>query len=202
MFLFNVMPAAIERLLRDLAGGFAVEGAEIDEQQMVVGAARHEPEPFGREARGERFRVLHDLGGVLAEARMRGFVERDCLRHDDVLERATLQTREHGLVDRGGVLGLRDDAATTRAAQRLVVVKVTTSEYGTGDGCAPPAMRPAMCAASKRNSAPTSSAISRNGWASMIRGYAVAPVMIIFGRSASEVADLVEVDALVRRVRP
>ena len=54
VFLFSVMPAAIERLLRDLAGELAVERAQVDEHQMVVGAAGHEPEPLGREARGER----------------------------------------------------------------------------------------------------------------------------------------------------
>ena len=81
----------------------------------------------------------------------------------------------------------------------LCVVNVTTSEYGTGFGCTPPAIRPAMWAASKRKSAPTSSAISRNGTGSMIRGYAVAPVTISFGRSHGQVADLVEVDAFVGR---
>ncbi len=55
-----------------------------------------------------------------------------------------------------------------------------------------------MCAASNMNSAPTSSAISRNGTGSMMREYAVAPAMISFGRSRErDVADLVEVDALV-----
>ena len=52
----------------------------------------------------------------------------------------------------------------------LCVVKVTTSAYGTGLGCAPPAMSPAMWAASNRKRAPTSSQISRIGAGSMIRG--------------------------------
>jgi len=51
----------------------------------------------------------------------------------------------------------------------LWVVKVTTSATPTGEGCAPPAMSPAGWAASKRNLAPTESAISRNGSGSMIR---------------------------------
>ena len=65
----------------------------------------------------------------------------------------------------------------------LCVVSVMTSAYGAGDGCAPPTMRPAMWAASTRNNAPTSSAIWRKAAKSMIRGYAVAPATIIFGRS-------------------
>ena len=52
----------------------------------------------------------------------------------------------------------------------LWVVSVTTSAYGTGLGWAPPAISPAMWAASNMNSAPTSSAISRNGAGSMMRG--------------------------------
>src|SRR5262249_15089632 len=42
----------------------------------------------------------------------------------------------------------------------LCVVVVTTSAMPTGDGCAPPATRPAMCAMSATKSAPTSRAIS------------------------------------------
>ena len=54
-----------------------------------------------------------------------------------------------------------------------------------------------MCAASTMSSAPHASAISRNAAKSMVRGYAVAPAMMIFGRSASaSFADLVVVDAL------
>ena len=52
----------------------------------------------------------------------------------------------------------------------LWVVNVTMSAYGTGDGCTPPATSPAMWAASKMNSAPTSSQISRSGSGSMMRG--------------------------------
>ena len=52
----------------------------------------------------------------------------------------------------------------------LWVVNVTTSAWGTGDGWAPPAIRPAMWAASTMSSAPTSSAIERNAAKSMVRG--------------------------------
>ena len=64
----------------------------------------------------------------------------------------------------------------------LCVVKVTTSEYGTGFGCAPPATRPARWAMSNSRSAPTSSAIDRNASGSRRRGYEVVPATIIFGR--------------------
>ncbi len=52
----------------------------------------------------------------------------------------------------------------------LCVVSVTMSATPTGLGWAPPAIRPAMWAASNMNSAPTSSAIARNGAGSMVRG--------------------------------
>ena len=52
----------------------------------------------------------------------------------------------------------------------LWVVKVTMSAKGTGLGCTPPAMSPAMWAASNMNSAPTSSAIERMASGSMMRG--------------------------------
>ncbi len=51
----------------------------------------------------------------------------------------------------------------------LWVVKVTTSAIPTGLGWAPPAIRPAGWAASNINRAPTSSAIWRNGSASIVR---------------------------------
>ena len=44
----------------------------------------------------------------------------------------------------------------------LCVVNVTMSAWGTGDGYAPPATSPMKWDASTMNSAPTSSAISRN----------------------------------------
>ncbi len=63
----------------------------------------------------------------------------------------------------------------------LCVVEVTKSASGTGEGCSPTATSPAMCAISTMSVAPISSAISRNGAYSIVRGYALAPAMIIFG---------------------
>ena len=48
-FLLHVMPGAVECLLRDLAGH--AERPEVDEHQVVVGAARHDAEALARRAR-------------------------------------------------------------------------------------------------------------------------------------------------------
>ncbi|CKP96660.1 Uncharacterised protein [Mycobacterium tuberculosis] len=52
----------------------------------------------------------------------------------------------------------------------LCTVVDTTSACGTGDGCNPAATRPAKCAMSTSNLAPTSSAIDRNAAKSSTRG--------------------------------
>ncbi len=67
----------------------------------------------------------------------------------------------------------------------LWVVVEITSAWPTGDGWAPPATRPAMCAMSAHRIAPTSRAISANAGKSMVRGIAVPPQKISLGRSAS-----------------
>ena len=77
----------------------------------------------------------------------------------------------------------------------LCVVVEMTSAWPTGEGCAPPAIRPAMCAMSATSTAPTSRAISAKRGKSIVRGMAVPPQKISFGRSREgEVADLVHVD--------
>merc|ERR1719188_348373 len=52
----------------------------------------------------------------------------------------------------------------------LCDVVVTTSQCANGDGCAPVATRPEMCAMSAINKLPHSSAISLNFWKSKTRG--------------------------------
>ena len=52
----------------------------------------------------------------------------------------------------------------------LCVVLVTTSQYGTGLGCRPAAISPAMWAMSASSRAPTSSAIARKAAKSTTRG--------------------------------
>ena len=97
----------VEDRLGLLAGEVGVERAQVDHHQVVVGAAADtRRKPCCTERLGERAGVDDDLLRVLAEARLGGLVERDGLAGDDVLERAALPAGEHGLVDRGGVLGL------------------------------------------------------------------------------------------------
>ena len=67
----------------------------------------------------------------------------------------------------------------------LCVVVVITGAKPTGDGCAPPAIRPAMCAMSATRTASTSAAISANAGKSTVRGSAVPPQKMILGRSRS-----------------
>ena len=64
------------------------------------------------------------------------------------------------------------------------MVVVITGAYPTGEGCAPPAISPAMCAMSATRIAPISPAISANAGKSMVRGIAVPPQKMILGRSA------------------
>ena len=65
----------------------------------------------------------------------------------------------------------------------LCVVVVMTSAYPTGEGCAPPAISPEMCAMSATSRAPASAAIDAKAGKSMIRGIAVPPQKMILGRS-------------------
>ena len=96
-------PGPVERLLRHLAGD--PERAQVDEHQVVVGAARHDAEALVRRAPPASACALRTI--CAAYSRNPGcarLVERDRLRRDHVLERAALEAREHGLVDRGRVL--------------------------------------------------------------------------------------------------
>ena len=105
VFSFRLMPARSSASLCLLARQLRVERAQVDEHQMVVGAAATRAGARARPSeRASASRVAHDLRRVLLELRLRGFVERDRLRRDHVVERATLQSREHRLVDGVGQL--------------------------------------------------------------------------------------------------
>ena len=67
----------------------------------------------------------------------------------------------------------------------LWVVVVMTAAYPTGEGCAPPATSPAMCAMSATRIAPASSAIAAKAGKSIVRGIAVPPQKMILGCSLS-----------------
>ena len=125
----------VEHLLRDLAGELGVERAQVDEQQVVVGAARHEPEALGGERRGERLRVAHDLlrrSRGSSGRRPRGTRPpwpRSRARADRPADRGTPPCRSR----------CRSSAVDTMQPPRgprsvLCVVKVTTSACGTGFG--------------------------------------------------------------------
>ena len=102
-FLLQVIPARSSASCATLP--VTPNGPEVDEHEVVVGAARHDAEALVGEAVGERGGVAHDL-----RRRSRGTsgcaasLERDRLRRDHVHQRAALQAGEHRLVDRGGVL--------------------------------------------------------------------------------------------------
>ena len=70
----------------------------------------------------------------------------------------------------------------------LWVVVEITSAWPTGVGWAPPATSPAMWAMSATSTAPTSAAMEANAGKSMVRGMAVPPQKINFGRSARAIA--------------
>ena len=67
----------------------------------------------------------------------------------------------------------------------LCVVVVITPACPTGEGCAPPAISPAMCATSATSRAPASAAMAAKAGKSMVRGIAVPPQKMILGRSLS-----------------
>src|SRR6266851_418082 len=78
-------PRPVEHLLGDLPGEVLVEGAEVDEEKVVVGPARDEPEALGGQAGRQGPGVDHDPPGVLGEVGLGRFVEGDRLGRHDVL---------------------------------------------------------------------------------------------------------------------
>ncbi len=103
-----------------LAGEVGVEGAQVDQHEVVLSAARHQPEASSGQAPGQGLGVAQDRGGVGPELGLGGLEERHRLGGDGVLEGAALERREHRFVNGLGVLSPREDAASAGAAQRLV----------------------------------------------------------------------------------
>ena len=114
----RVVVADEPRPLERLGGGPPADAlaGEVDEQQVVVGAAGDEVEPALDQRGGKRRRVGDDRAGVVGELRLRGLVQRDRDRGGGVVVRAALQAREDRAVDRGGVLARRT-AASRRAGR-------------------------------------------------------------------------------------
>ena len=79
-------------------------GTQVDEHQVVVGAARAEAIAALDEAGGERLRVLHHLLAVGLELGLERLAERDGLRANHMHQRSALRTGEHLAIDLLGVL--------------------------------------------------------------------------------------------------
>src|SRR4029079_2922305 len=84
--------------IEDFLGDLAVEvfRPEVDEHEVVIGAAGDDAVAVLGEAGGEGFGVDDDLLLVVAEAGLEGFVEADGLRGDDVHQGAALDAGEDG----------------------------------------------------------------------------------------------------------
>ena len=112
------------------------EGGHVDQHQVVVRAARHDPRAALGEGAGQHRRVLDRALLVAPEWLAGGQQEADGLAGDDVHQRPALDAGEDGLVDLGAERGLHhrevgpvdrvgqlfaaEDQAAARAAQGLV----------------------------------------------------------------------------------
>ena len=105
---------AIENLLRFLAVDFF--WAEIDQHQMIIGAAGNDAVTMLGQTGGERFCVNDDLSLIFAELCLQRFVETDGFRSDNVHERSALDTGKNGGVDLFRELLLAHDDPAARSA--------------------------------------------------------------------------------------
>ena len=117
-FLLTVMPTDSRSFSASLP--VMLGGAQVDEHEVVVGAAGDEAEAALDHRLGQRRGVVDDLLDVGLELGLQRLAEGDGLGGDDVLERAALDAGEDRLVERLGVLLLAQDDAAARTAQRLV----------------------------------------------------------------------------------
>src|SRR5579884_3673715 len=108
----------VERVLHRLA--LELVGSQVDEHEVVVGAAADQDDVAPAQPGGERLGVGHHVGCVLLEFRLHALVQHHRLGGDGVVVRAALGAGEHRLVDRVGVLGLAEDHAAPGTAHRLV----------------------------------------------------------------------------------
>ena len=69
---------------------------------------------------GEGLRVAHNLPAIVPERWLQGFLERHRFGGDDVLQRTTLRSWKHRLVDDLGVLLFAEDETASRTPQSLV----------------------------------------------------------------------------------
>ena len=123
---------AIERLLGNFRRELGELGAQVDEEEVVVGAARGDLVAAGDKGGGEGAAVFHDLLGVGLELWLEAFAETHGLRGDDVHERAALIAGENGGVEGLGVNRFREDESATWAPEGLV--RGGRHEVGMRDG--------------------------------------------------------------------
>jgi hypothetical protein len=102
------------------AGEILVDGAEIEQHQVVVGATRHEAYALGQQTLGHRRGVAQDPGGVLPELIGVVLAETHGLGRDLALDGSPLAAGKDRLVDQLGVFLGGEDQPSPRAAQRLV----------------------------------------------------------------------------------
>jgi len=107
---------------------------------------------------------------VVAEDGCARLPQRDRYAGRRVVVRAALQSRKTALSIAVANSSSHMSIAPRGPRRVLCVVVEMTFAYPTGDGWAPPAIRPAMCAMSATRSASTSRAISANDGKSMVRG--------------------------------
>src|SRR5207237_6425790 len=86
--------------------------SQVDEHQMVVGPAAHEPKATLGQPVGHRFRVHHDLFRIALEIWLQRFAEANRLGRDRVHQRAALRAWKDRGVDRFlPVVAAKDDRA-------------------------------------------------------------------------------------------
>jgi hypothetical protein len=85
-----------------------------------IGAAGNDTKAFFGKARGQYAGIGYDLPGVGGELGSHGFEETHCFRGHDVDQRSTLHPGEDCLVDRGAVLGARQDDSGAGSTQGLM----------------------------------------------------------------------------------
>ena len=90
-----------EGVLHHLTGDLRELAAEVDQHGVVVGATADDIVTLIHESSGHEGGVLSHLLDVLHVLVAEGFAESNGLGGDDVLQRSTLDAREHGAVDLG-----------------------------------------------------------------------------------------------------
>ena len=109
----------VKVVLQFLAGTFLV--GQVDQQQMVIGAARNQLDAARGQFSLQSFAVFNDFTRIITEFRLQCLAKADGLAGNDVFQRAALCAREDGRIDAlDDVLVVGQNQAAARAAQRFV----------------------------------------------------------------------------------